>query len=56
MLQLKGLADIAVNGNTAAIVELNSETDFKVAASVEPFKDLLKKVTKLISETSLLMR
>lgn len=44
----EGLADIAVNGNTAAIVELNSETDF-VAAS-EPFKDLLKKVTKLISE------
>ena len=30
----------AVNGNTAAIVELNSETDF-VAAS-EPFKDLLE--------------
>ena len=24
----EGLADIAVNGNTAAIVELNSETDF----------------------------
>ena len=44
----EGLADIAVNGNTAAIVELNSETDF-VAAS-EPLKDLLKKVTKLISE------
>ncbi|MEY8442069.1 translation elongation factor Ts [Lactobacillaceae bacterium 24-114] len=44
----EGLADIAVDGNTAAIVELNSETDF-VAAS-DPFKDLLKKVTKLISE------
>ncbi|MBD8086046.1 translation elongation factor Ts [Limosilactobacillus urinaemulieris] len=44
----EGLADIAVSGNTAAIVELNSETDF-VAAS-DPFKDLLKKVTKLISE------
>ncbi|MBD5807312.1 elongation factor Ts [Lactobacillus sp. 0.1XD8-4] len=44
----EGLADIAVNGNTAAIVELNSETDF-VAAS-EPFKELLNKVTKLISE------
>ena len=43
-----GFADIAVSGNTAAIVELNSETDF-VAAS-DPFKDLLKKVTKLISE------
>ena len=44
----EGLADIAVSGNTAAVVELNSETDF-VAAS-DPFKDLLKKVTKLISE------
>ena len=44
----EGLAEIAVNGNTAAIVELNSETDF-VAAS-DPFKDLLKKVTELISE------
>jgi elongation factor Ts len=44
----EGLADIAVSGNTAAIVELNSETDF-VAAS-DPFKAVLKKVTKLISE------
>lgn len=44
----EGLADIAINGNTAAIVELNSETDF-VAAS-DPFKALLKEVTKLISE------
>ncbi|MDO4903540.1 MAG: translation elongation factor Ts [Limosilactobacillus sp.] len=44
----EGLAEVAVSGNTAAIVELNSETDF-VAAS-DPFKDLLKKVTKLISE------
>ena len=44
----EGLADVAINGNTAAIVELNSETDF-VAAS-DPFKALLKEVTKLISE------
>ncbi len=43
-----GLADIAIDGNTAAIVELNSETDF-VAAS-DPFKALLKEITKLVSE------
>lgn len=44
----EGLADIAVDDNTAATVGLNPETDF--AATSEPLKDLLKKVTKLVSE------
>ncbi|WP_367341773.1 translation elongation factor Ts [Limosilactobacillus sp.] len=42
----EGLTDIEVSGNTAAILELNSETDF-VAAS-DPFKDLLKKLAQLL--------
>ena len=42
----EGLTDIVVKGNTAAIVELNSETDF-VAAS-DPFKAVLKDVANLI--------
>ncbi|KRN58752.1 translation elongation factor Ts [Limosilactobacillus secaliphilus] len=42
----EGLTDIEIDGNTAAIVELNSETDF-VAAS-DPFKAALKDVTKQI--------
>ncbi|KRL92369.1 translation elongation factor Ts [Limosilactobacillus ingluviei] len=44
----EGLTDIKVEGNTAAIVELNSETDF-VAAS-DPFKDALKSVASLLVE------
>ncbi|WP_283582948.1 translation elongation factor Ts [Limosilactobacillus difficilis] len=42
----EGLTDIEVVGNTAVILELNSETDF-VAAS-DPFKDLLKKLAQLL--------
>lgn len=42
----EGLTDIEVSGNTAVILELNSETDF-VAAS-DPFKDLLKKLAQLL--------
>ena len=42
----EGLTDIEVSGNSAAILELNSETDF-VAAS-DPFKDLLKKLAQLL--------
>lgn len=42
----EGLTDIEVAGNTAVILELNSETDF-VAAS-DPFKDLLKKLAQLL--------
>ena len=44
----EGLTDIVVDGNTAAIVELNSETDF-VAAS-DPFKAALNDVAKKIVE------
>ncbi|KRL94036.1 translation elongation factor Ts [Limosilactobacillus equigenerosi] len=43
----EGLTEIAVDGNTAVVVELNSETDF-VAAS-DPFKEELKDVTALIA-------
>lgn len=42
----EGLTNIAVDGNTAVIVELNSETDF-VAAS-DPFKESLADVTKVL--------
>lgn len=44
----EGLTDIKVEGNTATIVELNSETDF-VAAS-DPFKDALKSIASLLVE------
>lgn len=44
----EGLTDIKVEGNTAAIVELNSETDF-VAAS-DPFKDALKSIASMLVE------
>ena len=46
----EGLTDIVVDGNTAAIVELNSETDF-VAAS-DPFKAALNDVAKKIVEAN----
>ena len=44
----EGLTDIEVADNTAAIVELNSETDF-VAAS-DPFKAALKDIAGLLVE------
>lgn len=43
-----GLTAIKVNGNTAAIVEMNSETDF-VAAS-DPFKKLLDETVNALVE------
>ena len=43
----EGLANVAVNGNTAAIVEINSETDF--VAKNELFQNLVKEVAELIA-------
>ena len=42
----EGLSYIAINGNDAALVELNCETDF-VCANAD-FKDLLKKISSTI--------
>lgn len=42
-----GLAHITENGNAAAIVEVNSETDF--VASNDRFKNLVKTITDLIA-------
>lgn len=42
----EGLADYAINGNVAVLVEINSETDF--VASNEKFKDFVDKATKAI--------
>ncbi len=44
----EGLANVYVNGNTAAIVEVNSETDF--VAKNEKFQDLVKNIAKLVVE------
>lgn len=44
----EGLANVAVNGNTAAIVEINSETDF--VAKNELFQNLVKDTAKLVAE------
>ncbi|MGY3703967.1 translation elongation factor Ts [Vagococcus martis] len=44
----EGLANVYVNGNTAAIVEVNSETDF--VAKNEKFQDLVKNIAKLVAE------
>ena len=43
----EGLAEIAVNGNTAAIIEVNSETDF--VASNDQFKDYVNNVAAAIA-------
>ena len=43
----EGLANVAVNGNVAAIVEINSETDF--VAKNELFQNLVKEVAELIA-------
>jgi elongation factor Ts len=40
----EGLTNVAVNGNTAVIVEVNSETDF--VAKNEGFKELLNKISE----------
>ncbi|QFP80332.1 translation elongation factor Ts [Latilactobacillus graminis] len=44
----EGLAGIAIDGNTAAIVEVNSETDF--VASNDQFKALLKDIAETIAK------
>ena len=38
----EGLASVAIHGNTAAIVEVNSETDF--VSKNEMFQDLVKEI------------
>lgn len=43
----EGLTKVAINGNTAVLVELNSETDF--VAKNEQFRDLIDVVTALIA-------
>ncbi|KRM79373.1 elongation factor Ts [Lapidilactobacillus dextrinicus DSM 20335] len=42
----EGLAQIAINGNTAAVVEVNSETDF--VSSNDKFQDLVSVIAKAI--------
>ncbi|KRL58872.1 translation elongation factor Ts [Latilactobacillus fuchuensis] len=44
----EGLAGVAVNGNTAAVVEVNSETDF--VASNDQFKALLNEIAETIAK------
>lgn len=44
----EGLANVYVDGNTAAIVEVNSETDF--VAKNEKFQELVKNIAKLVAE------
>ena len=42
----EGLAEVLIKGNTAAIVEVNSETDF--VAKNEEFKDLVNTILNTI--------
>lgn len=44
----EGLAAVAVKGNTAAIIEVNSETDY--VASNEKFTDYVKEVAQVIAD------
>lgn len=44
----EGLANVHVAGNVAAIVEINSETDF--VAKNDQFKELVARVAKLVAE------
>jgi elongation factor Ts len=44
----EGLANVAVNGNTAVVVEINAETDF--VAKNEQFQGLVKSITELLAE------
>ena len=44
----EGLADVEVKGNVAAIVEVNSETDF--VAQNDQFKALVKRLATLVAE------
>ena len=43
----EGLASVAVNGNVAAVVEVNSETDF--VSKNEMFQDLVKEIAELVA-------
>lgn len=43
----EGLAEIAVDGNTAAVIEVNSETDF--VASNDKFKNLVASIAKAVA-------
>lgn len=43
----EGLASVAINGNTAAIVEINSETDF--VSKNEQFQTLVKDIAELVA-------
>ncbi|MGP6139736.1 MULTISPECIES: translation elongation factor Ts [unclassified Jeotgalibaca] len=43
----EGLTNVAVNGNTAVIVEINAETDF--VAKNDQFQGLVKSVTELLA-------
>src|SRR5699024_4276010 len=45
----EGLIEVAVNGNDAAIVEINAETDF--VARNEQFQNLVKKIAEHIVNT-----
>jgi elongation factor Ts len=44
----EGLASVAIKGNSAAIVEINSETDF--VSKNEMFQDLVKEIAELVAE------
>lgn len=44
----EGLASVAIHGNTAAIVEVNSETDF--VSKNEMFQDLVKDIATKVAE------
>src|SRR5699024_5692805 len=44
----EGLASVAIEGNVAAIAEINSETDF--VAKNEKFQTLVKEITEKIAE------
>lgn len=44
----EGLAAVAIKGNTAAIIEVNSETDY--VASNEKFTDYVKEVAQVIAD------
>lgn len=43
----EGLANVAINGNTAVVVEINAETDF--VAKNDQFQGLVKSITELLA-------
>lgn len=46
----EGLSNVYVNGNVAAIAEINSETDF--VAKNEKFQNLVKSITKAVADNN----